>query len=88
MDDIRPKGEPVPPTDRDPRLKDTMFGESFVSVEARASHAAMILLHNLTASQKPPDISPEVPDQVKARLESTSYALQDAWIGLNKGKSK
>jgi hypothetical protein len=84
MDALRPAGEAVPPSERDPQLKNETTWASLESIDARAERAATILHHNLTAAREPKNMLQHVP----AGVENVPYALHDAWKGLNEKPSK
>jgi hypothetical protein len=85
MDGLRPAGEAVPPSERDPRLKNTTAWGSLESIDDRAERAATILLHNFNAAREPQDMLQHVPAEVE---KMTPYDLHRAWKGLNAGEKQ
>jgi hypothetical protein len=79
MDSLRPAGDIRPPAASELRSI-ALFGP-FDTAEARAEHVAKIILHNLhhaEAMDVEKMFGPDLPNDLKARLERTVYNMSDA----------
>jgi hypothetical protein len=79
MNALRPAGDIRPPSATE-RKSIALFGP-FDTAKARAEHVAKIILHNLhhaEAMDVEQMFSPDLPEDVKARLKRTVYNMSDA----------